>query len=543
MAVVIPQMIGKYKVEGFIAKGGMGAVYKALHPGLNRPVVIKKMLARGNKIEAARFEQEAKILIDMQCPYIVNLYDYFTEGSYRYMVEELVDGISCDKLVKKQGYLSPQVASIIMLDTCKGVKYAHDKGVVHRDIKSGNVLVSKGCNIKLADFGISSIKSKEGDDVDSTIIQGMTMAGTSLGTPNYMSPEQIEDASTVDKRSDIYSLGVMFYEFVTGKKPYESAKSLAELKAMALRGKYISPDKINPSVPRYICHMIKKMMAPKPRNRYQSVATIMKDLTKYLNHYDNHILRKVIAQMVIKSDVKLTEIEYKDLGKVARLAARVIVLSLIGAGLLCFAWMRGYIHRYVLRNWFTPVVISVSLPASSHAMDVPIHAFFFKDDNKDLPLVKSAKIQMSKFFQSDVAGGKVAQSTAAALSPIQYLTHGDYRVKLVAGSYVWWRSFTVSKKEIIISCDILKGVTRPLRVITRAYDYDSGEEITQRTKVEVNYKGLWTPIAAVGRDKLINNTVWKFRFSARGYQTQEYSLLFDWYQDEVHIGATLKKAE
>lgn len=536
MAVAaVPQMIGKYKVEGFIAKGGMGAVYKAIHPGLKREVIIKKMLARGNKIEAARFEQEAKILLDMQCPYIVHLHDYFTEGSYRYMVEELVDGLSCDKLIKKQGYLSPQAASVIMLDTCKGVKFAHDKGVVHRDIKGGNVLVSKSCNIKLADFGISSVKSKDGEDVDATLIEGMTLAGTSLGTPNYMSPEQIEDASSVDKRSDIYSLGVMFYEFVTGKKPYQDAKSLPELKKMALRGKYTPPNKINPAVPPVIVHMIKKMMAPKPRNRYQTITPIMEELTKYLNHYDNHEIRTSIARMVTAGEAKYSEVEYKDLGKNLRFALKIISCIVVAAAFITFAWVRGYIHRYILRPWYTPVVVSVALPDTTRAMDVPIHAFFFKDDNKDLPLVTSTKIQV-KFANN---GAKVD----SALSPVQYLLHGDYRIKLVAGGYVWWYSFTVGKTEKIIDCDFLKGASHPIRVIARAYDYDTGAEITLRTKVEVNYKGLWTPVAAVGRDKLLNNRVWKFRFSAKGYQSQEYSLRFDWYQDELHIGAALKKVE
>ena len=105
MSNEFPPFIGKYKVSGIIAKGGMGVVYKALHPSLKRYVVIKKMLSRGNSTNAERFKKEAQILLDLQSPYIVHLYDYFTEGSYRYMAEELVDGLSAGKLLKKQTVL------------------------------------------------------------------------------------------------------------------------------------------------------------------------------------------------------------------------------------------------------------------------------------------------------------------------------------------------------------------------------------------------------------------------------------------------------
>src|SRR5574344_1646774 len=212
MPETFPPEIGKYKILGVIAHGGMGVVYKAVHPSLKRYVVIKKMTARRNSSNVERFKREAQILLDLQSPYIVHLFDYFQEGGYRYMVEELVDGLALDKLLRKQTILSPQIALLILQDCCFALKYAHSKDIVHRDIKPGNILISKRAEIKLADFGIAT-DTEKGDD-------SLTQSGVALGTPAYMPPEQFEDSAAVDSRADIYALGIMLYEMITGTKPY-----------------------------------------------------------------------------------------------------------------------------------------------------------------------------------------------------------------------------------------------------------------------------------------------------------------------------------
>ena len=215
MSDEFPPMIGKYKVQGIIAKGGMGVVYKAIHPSLKRYVVIKKMTARGHAGDAGRFKREAQLLLDLQSPYIVHLFDYFTEGSYRYMVEELVDGAALDSLIKRQNSLPVPLAMLIMQDACYALKYAHSKGIVHRDIKPGNILLSKRGEIKLADFGIASDHAEGGTgnaslknmvESTSTVTGGdLTQSGVALGTPAYMPPEQFEDSARVDHRADIYA--------------------------------------------------------------------------------------------------------------------------------------------------------------------------------------------------------------------------------------------------------------------------------------------------------------------------------------------------
>ena len=248
MSEEIPELIGKYKISGKIAQGGMGVVYKAVHPSLKRDVVIKKMTMRTNSMAKERFKKEAQILLDMQSPYIVHLFDYFTEGPYRYMVEEFVDGLALDKLIKKQTVIEPTVALLILLDSCYALKFAHSKGIVHRDIKPGNILISRRAEVKLADFGIASDENEDSDK---------TQTGVTLGTPAYMPPEQFENSSAVDNRADIYALGVMLYEMVTGTKPYPS-EFTQEKRALIKSGKNTPPRKSDKRVPPEVCRIKKK---------------------------------------------------------------------------------------------------------------------------------------------------------------------------------------------------------------------------------------------------------------------------------------------
>ena len=196
--------VGKYNIVELIAKGGMGALYKAKHPTLKRFVILKQLTLRGGSGFILRFKREASLMIDFRNERIVQVYDHFREGSSYYIAMEYVEGKSLDKLIEERGFISNEAAVLIFTEICKGLKYAHDKGVIHRDIKPANILISNEGEVKLVDFGIAT--SKEGDD------DGLTKAGMTLGTPAYMSPEQIADTRKVDKRADIYSMGVVFYE-------------------------------------------------------------------------------------------------------------------------------------------------------------------------------------------------------------------------------------------------------------------------------------------------------------------------------------------
>lgn len=545
MSNEVPQMIGKYKVLGVIAKGGMGVVYKAIHPSLKRYVVIKKMTARGNAANAERFKKEAQILLDLQSPYIVHLFDYFTEGGYRYMVEELVDGIALDKLIQKQTVLPPPIAMLCLQDACYALKYAHSKEIVHRDIKPGNILISRRGEIKLADFGIASESSDSKNDI--------TQTGVALGTPAYMPPEQFEDSANVDSRADIYALGIMLYEMVTGAKPYPGTFSMETLKVIK-KGKYIHPRKIDRLIPEEIAKLIHKMIRPSPKHRFQSIDGVLRVVKKYLRHYDTHELRVQIARAVIANGpYPFPPFSPKD--KRIRIVKKVCVVAVAVCAIFFCLWEGGFIHRTILKKIYTPVKIEMDMPHSLSAnLDLPIRAFFFENDNKDIPEVKGAnqtlavkgKWRFQNLFKLNKTEVEVERLTAKNKtydSADVFLKKGDYRVKVVVGPYVWWKSFTVGDEPVVLECNLLRNSSRDLLITTYVYDAENGENLTFKSEVLVYYNNNWVPLNSLNNGELKSAAVWKIRVQSEGYETEYFSLLIDWYQDRLLISSALKKKQ
>lgn len=536
MSDQFPAEIGKYKVQGIIAKGGMGVVYKAMHPSLKRNVVIKKMTARKNSVNIERFKREAQILLDLQSPNIVHLFDYFQEGGYRYMVEELVDGLALDKLLRKQTVLSPQLAMLILQDSCLALKYAHSKDIVHRDIKPGNILISKRAEIKLADFGIAT-DTEKGDDI--------TQSGVALGTPAYMPPEQFENSANVDQRADIYALGIMLYEMVTGTKPYPGTLSVETLNIIK-KGHYISPRKLDKNIPRCICSLIRKMLQPNPKRRFQSINPILKRVKKYLNHYNIHDLRVQLAKLIISPKLLKEEpIARKDLRKRNTIIICAAVLVFCGFGI--FSWTHGWIHRTILRAWYTPVTVEMMMPATTaEGSSLPATVFFYYNDGNSIPNVKdvlNGHVLQRSFEEitSETKFNGNKQKLCHYKTDFVFLIPGMYRVKVVIGPYVYWKSLYVTEETLNLNFDFLKEEKRNVSIIPKVFDAETGEEITENSRIYIlNSKGNWTLLENYSeKDNLMSGQAYKFRFCADNYKNEEFSLKPDWFQDKLFISANL----
>lgn len=528
MSDAFPESIGKYKIEGIIAKGGMGVVYRSTHPTLKRPVIIKKLTAKKNYTNIKRFIQEAKILGELQNPNIVNFYDIFTEGSAYYIVEEFVDGMAVDKILQKQTSLSPQIALLIIQDACYGLKFAHTKNIVHRDIKPGNILISKRAEIKITDFGIASESS--GEDT-------LTQSGVALGTPAYMPPEQFEDSAKVDCRADIYALGVMLYEMVTGTKPYPTTLTIETLNTIK-KGRYISPRKIDKNIPRCVCRLIHKMLRPKAKNRYQSTLPIIKKIKKYLKHYDVHSIRVQLAKIILSKNV-LKEIEYVPKDKKRKQITAVALGCVVFAALCFYGWFEGFFHATVLRSIYTPVAVEMKMPATSTSgSDLPVRAFFFENDGNEIPEIMNTRRVLTQVSEKKHPEERNSRNRTFTTKTV-YLPHGDYRIKVVAGPYVWWNSFSVEKKKVTVQADFLKDMRRNISVHPSAYDAETGKQITAKSKFSVLYNKNWIPIEEVPEGKLISGNVWKFKAECEGYEPEIFSLRLEWLQDVLFISANL----
>jgi len=209
VAAAFPQ----YEIEAELGRGGMGAVFRARHRQLERTVAIKVLLPEHDDPELAeRFGREARALASLQHPNIVGVQDVGQVGSLYFLVMDFVDGADLRQLLRA-GELTVKDALAWVPQICDALQYAHDHGVVHRDIKPENVLIDQDGNVQIVDFGLAKLRNPDGRDLS------LTRSVQGLGTPHYMAPEQVAGAAKVDHRADIYSLGVMFYELLTGELP------------------------------------------------------------------------------------------------------------------------------------------------------------------------------------------------------------------------------------------------------------------------------------------------------------------------------------
>ncbi len=210
LAPFFPQL----EVLELLGQGGMGAVYKARQLRLDRLVALKILPPEvgGDPAFAERFLREARTLAKLSHPHVVGIHDFGEADGYYYFLMEYVDGVNLRQALQA-GRLTPEQALRIVPQVCDALQYAHDKGVVHRDVKPENVLLDSQGRVKIADFGLAKLLGRE------VAVPTLTRTRQVMGTPHYMAPEQMERPETVDHRADIFSLGVLFYEMLTGELP------------------------------------------------------------------------------------------------------------------------------------------------------------------------------------------------------------------------------------------------------------------------------------------------------------------------------------
>jgi len=249
--------LGGFEIKRVLGRGGMSTVYKGIQLSLNRPVAIKLLATRfaSNQVFVQRFDREAGALAGLSHPNIVNIIDKGVEGDKYFFVMEYVEGITLDQLLQAVELTERHYIHLIS-EIAKAMTYVHGKGIIHRDIKPSNILVDKPGNVKVSDFGIAHIT--EGDAPSERFGRSAT-----VGTLNYMAPEQASNPGAVDARADIYSLGVTFYKMLTKQLP---------------SGEWKPPSMLNPSLPRSIDAVLARSLQPDPNDRYPSVREFCDEL-------------------------------------------------------------------------------------------------------------------------------------------------------------------------------------------------------------------------------------------------------------------------
>ncbi|MBI3272109.1 MAG: protein kinase [Planctomycetes bacterium] len=266
------RIIANYKILEKIGQGSMGIVFRAQHQTMERPAAIKILFEylTLNKNMVKRFLREARAGASLNHANLVQLYDAGEDEGTFYIAMEFVDGDNLADLLEKQGPMSLANGMDIAMQMATVLDYAYKKRIVHRDIKPGNVILSRDGVAKLIDMGTAKSLQESG-------LSELTKTGMGIGTINFMSPEQIFDAKNVDHRADIYSMGAMFYFLFTCRLPFQ-AKSPKEFLAKVSSEKIDSPRKYNAGLPNELCKVIEKMMARNPKDRYQVPAELIAEL-------------------------------------------------------------------------------------------------------------------------------------------------------------------------------------------------------------------------------------------------------------------------
>lgn len=265
--------LGKYQIQKKIGAGGMGTVYLAVDQQLKRTVALKVLPKdkADNKTLVRRFKAEGQAGAQLEHPNIVSVYESGEIDGYLYLAMEYVEGLDAYELLKKRGVLPAKRSLEIIKQVVQALDHAYDRSVVHRDIKPSNLLIrDRDGLVKLADMGLARVIEDDGES-------GITKAGTTVGTVDYMSPEQARDSKQADTRSDIYSLGCTWYHLLAGKAPFPDGDLMNKLRAHAMQP-VPDPRDWNDSIPAGIVAVIQRMMAKKPDDRYQNPKQLLADL-------------------------------------------------------------------------------------------------------------------------------------------------------------------------------------------------------------------------------------------------------------------------
>jgi predicted Ser/Thr protein kinase len=265
------QTVGRYEITGELGRGAMGVVYKAMDPTIGRTVALKTMRLDVHGLDAQemvrRFQNEARAAGVLNHPNIVTIYDAGEHDGIFYIAMEFIEGTTLHELLAEQRVLPTEEVIGLTRQICRGLDYAHSTGIIHRDVKPANIMITANGTVKIMDFGIA----KSGGQVTNT--------GQVLGTPNYMAPEQVK-GRPLDGRSDLFSLGVILYEMLTGEKPFVG-QNVTTIIYKIVNETPITPRDLDVTVHPGLSAIVTKALAKAPDDRYQSGADLIRDLENY----------------------------------------------------------------------------------------------------------------------------------------------------------------------------------------------------------------------------------------------------------------------
>jgi tRNA A-37 threonylcarbamoyl transferase component Bud32 len=270
---MIGQVINKYRIDAKLGEGGMGIVYKAWDMVLERPVALKMMhpsLAQDEKF-LQRFRAEAKVLAQLENSHIVTVFNLQETESGLFIVMQFVEGVTLAEKIQQSGPLPYIEAIAIVKQLLESLRHAHQAGVIHRDVKPGNVMITPAGIVKIMDFGLAKVQHGS----------IFTLSKITGGTLHYMPPEQLRNLANVDRRSDIYSTGMTLYEMLAGRLPFERTEDIYALSKIIVEGKHLPPDRYHAAVPKDLAKIVMRAITREPKRRYQKAEEMLEAIESF----------------------------------------------------------------------------------------------------------------------------------------------------------------------------------------------------------------------------------------------------------------------
>jgi len=361
-----PRRVGSFEIVREIGQGGMGVVYLAHQPTLDRMVVLKK-IRRELLLDPGivdRFQQEARAAAAVHHQNVVSIYDSFEDREDHYIAQEFVDGHDLRGIRTQLGRLDPEVAALIALEVARGLEEIHTRGIVHRDLKPANILIGATGETKIADFGIAVVPKAD----------GLTRPGILVGSIPYMAPEQLL-GQRADHRTDVFLFGNLLYEMLEGSAPYQGPEdeALESLLERMQGERYVDVRRVAPSTPRVLSRLIRQCLRAKPARRLASITLARRALERALGRPSSLDCRDEIAHHLWSRKVFSAAEGRTALRPVPRVRARIAsrryvrwAASAAASVFLLIACAAGY-ARYLSRPSLPAAETSAPILARAHA--------------------------------------------------------------------------------------------------------------------------------------------------------------------------------
>ncbi|NUM36233.1 MAG: protein kinase [Candidatus Brocadiae bacterium] len=343
------KQFGRYTILSQLGEGGMGVVYKAYDPALDRVVALKVITSsrQQSKISIERFQIEARATASLKNPYIINIYDIGEEKDLYYFTMDFIDGDTLENFIKNK-QISKQNALKLMAKICRGIDYAHSQNIIHRDLKPANIMIDKNGDPRIMDFGLAKMGKMD---------KRVSQTGALLGTPVYMSPEQAA-GKNLDFRTDVYSLGAIFYKILTGIEPFHGDK-LVKILEQVIHKEPPSPTKIKMNIHKDLEIICQKAMSKDPDRRYETAGALADDIERFL---EGDPIQARPASFFYKS--------YRKFHKNKILAICIFVLCLIAISLYFSESTRQKQRKIRLQNLQSSLKKSEEILKNFHAKSI-----------------------------------------------------------------------------------------------------------------------------------------------------------------------------